>query len=76
MINKKMDTSHHRATVMEVTAGLVGIPIFDIKIFAQDLEVYFQNDSMTYVIILILVSSSPIPKINRSTGYRWPEHGS
>ena len=41
MINKKMDTSHHRATVMEVTSGLVGIPIFDIKIFAQDLEVYF-----------------------------------
>ena len=39
MINKKMDTSHHRATVMEVTSGLVGIPIFDIKIFAQDLEV-------------------------------------
>jgi len=38
MINKKMDTSHHRATVMEVTSGLVGIPIFDIKIFAQDLE--------------------------------------
>ena len=39
MVNDKMDTAYHRATVMEIPAKFIGIPLFDLAIFAHDLEV-------------------------------------
>jgi len=39
MVNDKMETAYHRATVMEVPAKFIGIPLFDLAIFAHDLEV-------------------------------------
>lgn len=38
MVNDKMETAYHRATVMEVPAKFIGIPLFDLAIFAHDLE--------------------------------------
>ena len=37
--NKIANANHHRATIMEIKNSLVGICVFDLSIFAQDLEV-------------------------------------
>ena len=37
--NTVCNENHHRATVMEIKESLVGICVFDLSIFAKDLEV-------------------------------------
>ncbi|CAG5097498.1 Oidioi.mRNA.OKI2018_I69.XSR.g15099.t1.cds [Oikopleura dioica] len=37
-VNKQYDANLHRSTIMEIKAGLVGVCIFDLEIFAKDLD--------------------------------------
>ncbi|CBY24633.1 unnamed protein product [Oikopleura dioica] len=38
-VNKQYDANLHRSTIMEIKAGLVGVCVFDLEIFAKDLDV-------------------------------------
>jgi len=37
-VNKQYDANLHRSTIMEIKAGLVGVCVFDLEIFAKDLD--------------------------------------